>query len=431
MEHMFHAIEKTVFLIKFFYFVFLKNNLKGPKMIKVYMCITIQTLWKQRKSKSEIARITKYNWRTVNRVIKALEVGRIQPERKKRRSILDPYRDEILEYLEQDLSCVRIYEKLNMGECKVAYSTIKKYVSKIKKREEICIRFHSDPGEEAQVDFGYFGKVPDDKGKLRKTWVFNMRLSYSRLDYFETVYDQSVATFIRCHINAFNYFNGVPKFVKIDNLKAAVLNASFYEPIYQKQYKKFAEYYGFDPLPCRVRQPQEKGKTESGIKYVKNNFFAGRDFVNKKDLDKQMKQWLENSCNSREHGTTRRVPRKLFEEKERNQLQSIEDKSFEISRYFKRKVYRDCHVYIDYNYYSVPYEYVGTEVEVVKGQKFIKIYYQDEEIAMHRLAKDKGVFITVPSHYPKYKQISETACQKKYQSKMEEKKKLKSIFSIF
>ena len=192
------------------------------------MCITIQTLWKQRKSKSEISRLTKHDWKTVDKIIKAMDEGKLRPEKKKRQSILDPYRERILELIEAALSSVRIHEKLKELGCLAAYPTVKRYVAKIKKKENICIRFHTEPGEEAQVDFGYFGKTLDNQGKLRKTWVFNMRLSYSRLDYFEKVYDQKVETFISCHINAFEYFQGVPKSIKIDNLKAAILEAHFY-----------------------------------------------------------------------------------------------------------------------------------------------------------------------------------------------------------
>ena len=117
----------------------------------------------------------------------------------------------------------------------------------IRKRENIFVRIHTLPGEEAQVDFGYVGLTPDNNGKRRKTWVFNMRLSYSRLDYYEKVYDQRVETFIQCHINAFKYFEGITEYVKTDNLKAAILQANFYEPIYQQMYKNFALHYGFKP----------------------------------------------------------------------------------------------------------------------------------------------------------------------------------------
>jgi len=387
-------------------------------MIGVDMCITIQTLWKQGRSKSEISRFTGHDRKTVHKVIKAIKDGKIRPEKKKRASILDPYQEKILELIEEDLSSVRIHEKLQALGCVAAYPTVKGYVGKIKKRENICIRFHTEPGEEAQVDFGYFGKTPDNQGKLRKTWVFNMRLSYSRLDYFEKVYDQTVETFINCHINAFNYFQGVPKYIKIDNLKAGILEAHFYEPIHQIQYKMFSEHYGFDPIPCRVRKPQEKGKTESGIKYVKNNFLAGRTFKNGDDLDKELRNWLDTRCNQRVHGTTRKIPREVFEEKEKEVLRPVIKDYYEIAIYGKRKVYQDCHVYIDYSYYSVPYEYVGKEVEVEQGRDTIRIFYEGQEIALHIRSKEKGSFTTVNEHYPKYKQITSTEYQGKYHLKM-------------
>jgi hypothetical protein len=97
-----------------------------------------------------------------------------------------------------------------------SYSAVKKYIRKLKKREDIFIRIHTPAGHEAQVDFGYVGRTREDSGISRKTWVFNMRLSYSRLDYYEKVYDQKVETFINCHINAFEFFGGVPEVVKID-----------------------------------------------------------------------------------------------------------------------------------------------------------------------------------------------------------------------
>lgn len=388
-------------------------------MIGVHMCITIQTLWKQGKSKSEISRLTGHDWKTIDKVVKAIDEGKLQPEKKKRPSLLDPYKEKVLEFLEQDLSSVRIHEKLKDLGCSAAYPTVKGFVGRIKKKENICIRFHTEPGEEAQVDFGYFGKTLDNQGKLRKTWVFNMRLSYSRLDYFEKVYDQTVETFIRCHINAFTYFKGVPKCVKIDNLKAAILEAHFYEPIYQLQYKMFSEHYGFDPLPCRVRKPQEKGKTESGIKYVKNNFLAGRTFKDEDDLDNQLREWLDKTCNHRVHGTTRKIPRELFEAKEKKALRSIPKDYYEITSYGKRKVQRDCHVYVDYNYYSVPFKYVGKEVEVEQAQDTIRIFHEGEEIALHIRSKEKGSFITVKGHYPEYKEVTSTEHQVKCHAKME------------
>jgi len=197
--------------------------------------------------------------KTVAKVIKGIEQGFDTPQYKPRGSLIDNYKEKILELLEQDLSGVRIHEKIIEDGFIGSYPTVKRYVGKIKRKENIFIRIHTQPGEEAQVDFGYFGMSKNDGHKNKKTWIFNMRLSYSRLDYYEKVYDQKVETFIACHIHAFEFFGGVPRYVKIDNLKAAVLEASFYEPVYQQTYKDFAAYYSFSPIPCRVASPNDKG----------------------------------------------------------------------------------------------------------------------------------------------------------------------------
>lgn len=198
-----------------------------------------------------------------------------------------------------------------------------------------------------------------------------MRLSYSRLDFYKKVYDQKVETFILCHIEAFHYFNGVPKSIKIDNLKAAILEANFYEPVYQRLYLQFSEYYGFQSIPCRIYQPNDKGKVESGIKYVKNNFFAGRKFINSDDVDRQLMKWLENA-NNRVHGTTKKIPREEFDAKEKNILLKLPIQEFNLSKVGMRKVYHDCHIYINHNYYSVPYQHVGKEVEIEIGNSLVK-----------------------------------------------------------
>lgn len=380
---------------------------------------TIKTLWEKCGNKSKIAEITKFDWKTVSKIVNQIKEGKEYPVRKEYPRILDNYKENILEWIEKGLNGVRIYEELKIIGVNVSYSTVKDFISLIKEREKVFLRVHTLAGEEAQVDFGYLGLISDN-GKKRKIWVFNMRLSYSRLDYYEAVYDQSVETFIRCHINAFNYFGGIPEYVKIDNLKSAILEANFYEPIYQKLYQVLANYYEFKPLPCRVRHPNDKGKVESGIKYVKGNFFRGRNFVDFSNLQRQLKNWTQNICNKRIHGTTRKIPIEVFELEEKAKLKPLPDSEFEMSKWKKAKVYHDCHVFIDYSYYSVPFEYVGKEVEIEIKNNVVKIYYKNNLLAIHEKAECKGKFQSNPSHYPKYKMYSSTELQEKYQIKMRE-----------
>ncbi|KJJ83663.1 transposase [Candidatus Omnitrophus magneticus] len=387
-------------------------------MLGVAMYITIKSLLEKGLNKSQIARDVKHDWKTVDKIIKRIKSNQSFPIKKPHPQKLDTYREQIIEWMEQGLSGILIYQKLREIEVKISYSAIKRFLAGIKRKENIFVRIHTEPAEEAQVDFGYIGLTTDINGKRRKTWVFNMKLSYSRLDYYEKTYDQTVETFINCHKNAFKYFSGIPKTVRIDNLKAAILEANFYEPIFQQLYKDFSAHYGFTSIPCRIYRPNDKGKVESGIKYFKNNFVLGRQFKDGDDLDRQILYWLENTCNRRVHGTTRKIPKEVFHAEEKHLLLPLPLNDFEIAKVGTRKLYHDCHVFIDYNYYSAPFEYVGKILEIEKTKSFVKIYYENKLIATHPTISGKGLFSTSNSHYPKYKLYSETEYQEKYQAKM-------------
>lgn len=390
-------------------------------MIGNAMYTTILTLWKQKKSKSEISRITGHDRKTIRLIISKYELeGKESPSKKVSCLKLKSYEEEIVKLLEKDLNGVRIYEELIKLGINVSYSTVSRFISRVKGKSKICVRFHSLPGEEAQVDFGYVGKLPDPYGVMRKAWVFSMRLSYSRLNWAEVVFDQKVDTFIKCHINAFRYFGGVPKTVKIDNLKAAILEAKFYEPVYQKFYTSFAQHYDFNPIACRVRQPQEKGKVEAAIKYIKGSFFAGRSFVSFEQLSSELKLWLEHKCNLRIHGTTKKIPRELFDLEERKALMPLPISDFNITTVGQRKVHTDCHISVEGNYYSVSHKYVGMIVEIHLQFELLKIYHQTELIALHPRYHGRGKFITDNSHYPKYKLCSPTSLdyQDNYRQKL-------------
>ena len=387
-------------------------------MLGEAMYTTIATLMKQGLNKSQIAQATKHDWKTVNKVIKRILKGEPILQKKPHPRVLDKNKEQIIKWIEQGLSGVRIHEKIQELGIAVGYSTVKEYCRGMRRKQDIFVRVHTLPGEESQVDFGYVGLTPDNTGKRRKTWVFNMKLSYCRRDYYEIVYDQTVETFIRCHIHAYKYFGGVPKNVKIDNLKAAILEANFYEPVYQRAYKSFADHYGFNPMPCRVYRPNDKGKVESGIKYVKNNFFAGRTFKNKDDVDQRLFHWMDKICNKRIHGTTRKIPDEVFSLEEKKELNPLPLEEFKLIKVGNRKVYHDCHVYIEYNYYFVPFEYVKKEVAIELSESLVKIYYDNKNIALHTRMNGRGQFSTVKSHYPRYKRYSDTEIQEKYQVKM-------------
>ena len=229
-------------------------------MLEVDMKTTIKTLYQKGYNKTQIGQMLGIDRKTVRKVLKENEAP-TAPEQAKAvwPSMLDEYREYIQIQLAKELSITRIHQDQMKGfgvEC--GYTTLRDYVAKIRKSQpRAYMVLHSLPGEEAQVDFGYIGTLKVG-GSVRKAWVFAMSLSYSRYMYVSITLDQGVQTFIRCHTQAFRYFGGVPQTVKIDNLKAAIVETDFYGPTVQRTYAAYAEHYGLLPNPCRVYTPTDK-----------------------------------------------------------------------------------------------------------------------------------------------------------------------------
>jgi transposase len=372
-------------------------------MLGVEMYYAVKTLLDRGKNLSEISRVLGIDRKTVRKIRDRLKEGKISPPEFSRKSVLEPYKDEIIEYLSEGLSAVLIHQKLlREKEISVSYSCVKKYVRKLKGSEGVYIPLLLPPGEEAQVDFGYIGYFYNSEGKKEKYWIFCMVLSYSRYKYYEIVKSQDVKTFLNCHINAFEYFGGVPRVVKIDNLKSGVLQTNFYEAIYQREYFNMLSYYGSSPVACKVKYPQEKGKVESGIKYVKNNFFKSTKEKEVSKIKVFLLKWQEEVCNRKIHGTTRKVPYEQFIKKEKEKLLSLPPNRYEIYEIGERIVSSYSHITYQYNYYSVPYKYVGEKVTIYSNSKVLKVYNANyEEIAVHAISSSKGEFISKESHNPK------------------------------
>lgn len=377
-------------------------------MLEVSMQTTIKSLHKKGYSNAYIARTLGVSRNTVSKVIRSEERGEEQLIKKPHPSILDEYREFIEIQLNKGLSKQRIYQDLVRDfNFKGSYTAVKDYSRKLMTTtQKAYMVLTALPGEEAQVDYGYIGTIKVN-GKPRKAWVFIMVLSYSRYMYASIEFDQSVKSFIQCHIEAFHFFGGVPETVKIDNLKAAVVEADFYEPVLQRTYAAFAAHYGFYAQPCRVYTPTDKGKVESNVKYVKDNCFKGRDFRDIEEARAFLSHWLNETANKRLHGTIKRVPAQLFEEAEKPKLMKLPQEDFIFSKTGRAIVNPNCHIAYCGNYYSVPYAYIGCEVDVIEINRLVKVFYKNEEIALHSLCKEsKGDHITNNEHYPESKNIT-------------------------
>jgi len=316
------------------------------------------------------------------------------------RSVCEPFRELILQKLQLGLSAKRIHQDL-AGEHGFtgSYYSVMRFV----KREQASSglpfrRIETIPGEEAQVDFGTGAWVRTEEGRRKKTYLFRIVLSYSRKAYSEVVYRQTTENFIRAQENAFWHFAGVPKTLVIDNLRAAVTKADWYEPELNRKIESFCQHYGVVILPTRPYTPRHKGKVEAGVKYAQNNALKGRTFASLLEQNDHLARWEQTVADTRIHGTTKRQVGKLFEEQERQALLSVPSDRFPFFHEGRRKVNRDGHVEVDRSYYSTPPEYVSRPVGVRWDSRLVRIFnHRHEEIAVH-VKVEPGKFSTHPQH---------------------------------
>jgi transposase len=286
----------------------------------------------------------------------------------------------------QDLVCDYGYEG--------SYDSVKRYVRRKKAARPGQIwRVETLPGEEAQVDFGTGAWIREPgKKNRRRSWIFRIVLSCSRLAYSESVFHQDTETFIRCLENAFRYFGGVTETLNIDNLRAAVTKADWYEPELNPKIESFCRHYGTVILPCRVRKPEHKGKVESSVKYVKNNALKGREFSSLAEENKFLLNWESTVADCRIHGTTRQQVRKHFDEIEKSALLPLPASLFACFSEGQRKVHRDSYVEVDGAYYKVPEEYVGRQVWVRWNARTVRVYNRQFEHIRSFAKRPKGKF---------------------------------------
>lgn len=305
----------------------------------------------------------------------------------------EPYRVFIETGLEQGLSAQRIYQDLVTEQGYTGgYCAVKRYVRRLRRKApERFQRVEREPGEEVQVDFGRGARLRDAVGHIQKTWVFRMVLSYSRKAYSEAVLRPTTETLIRCLENAFRNFGGVTKTVVLDNLKAAVQQADWYDPELNPKLREFARHYGFAVLPIRVRTPRHNGKVERGIGYVKGNALKAREFTCLTEENRYLAYWEEHIADLRIHGTTREQVTRRFEA-ERPFLQYLPAMVFPCFQEARRSVHRDGCVEVERAYYEVPEEYIGRDVWVRWDGRIIRVFNEQlVQIAVHARV-EKGRF---------------------------------------
>jgi transposase len=318
-------------------------------------------------------------------------------------STVERFRQRVVDLRKQGVECRAIHQILReQSGFTGAYQAVYRFVRRLEPRTpEAVVRVETPPGEEAQVDFGYAGLMHDPRsGTRRKAWAFVMTLSFSRHSYVEFVFDQDVATWLRCHRRAFEWFGGVPRRVVVDNLKAAIVKAVLYDPVVQRAYRECAEHYGFLISPCRPRTPAHKGKVEQGVHYVARNFLAGRAWRDLTEANDRVLVWCVETAGRRIHGTTKEMPLARFDEIERATLLAIPPAPYALATWKKAKLHSDCHVVFDDAFYSAPHRLIGQRLWVRGADTSVQIFHEHLLVASHPRASRRGQRSTTPDHLP-------------------------------
>lgn len=282
-----------------------------------------------------------------------------------------------------------------------SYSSIHRLLASIHARRapEATVPLLFAPAEAAQVDFGAGPMLEDARGERRRTWAFVMTLCFSRHQYVEFVFDQTVATWLGCHRRAFEWFTAIPARLIIDNPKCAITRACSRDPIVQRAYAECAEGYGFKIDPCPPADPKKKGIVEAGVKYVKRNFVPLRSFRDLTDLNAQAHAWVLQEAGVRIHGTTREPPLERFE-RERPLMKPLPAVAPDLGVWARAKVHRDCHLQFEKSLYSVPFTLIGQPLWLRATDTSVSIFQDHRLIAQHLRAREIGTRRTVREHLP-------------------------------
>ncbi len=261
------------------------------------------------------------------------------------------------------------------------------------------------PGRQAQVDFCYVGMMIDPlTHKQRKAYAFIMVLSHSRYRFVRFVFRQDIANWIDCHIRAFHFFGGVPETVMLDNLKAGVLKADIYDPVFNRSYGELERHYGFVCDPNKVKTAQHKGKVERSVKLVRQQLLAGRSFEDIEQVNAGALHWCRHEIANQVTRTTGRTPWELFTDQEKATLKPLPATDYERALWQEVKVHLDQQVMLEGSYYSVPTSYIGQALWLRTTQRMVKIYEDTQKIKSHIRATNRGQWITDPQDYPMHKQ---------------------------
>lgn len=368
----------------------------------------ILTLHRKGLKKRAIARKLGISRNTVTKYINnpqlAFEPFKGQPRPGK----LDPFENNIKAWIEEDSQyrATWIYDRLsNMGFAG-SYEIVKRKVSKMKAefQQVAYMRFETEPGYQAQVDFGEF-QVEKTDGSVTKLYLFSMILGYSRRIYSEFIECCDLPTFLDCHINAFQYFGGVPEQILYDRMKNVYIGKVAGKSKFNNTLVGFALHYGFTPKVAPAYAAWVKGKVERPYSFIREGFWRGYGFICLETANLDLHDWLRKK-DERIHGTTHEVVSQRFT-RERPHLDPLPPQPFDTSYRVYRKVYKDCTVRFEGNSYVLPHTLVGKQIILRVKNQTMRIFFDDRLVVTYEIPSGKGHLVQKKRFYEALKKDRE------------------------
>jgi transposase len=331
------------------------------------------------------------------------------PTRAPAASRCEPYREVIELGLGVGRNAIAIWQSLadDYGYAG-SYSSVRRFVQKLRgaSQPEARAVIVTAPGEEGQVDYGTGPMVRDTTGRYRRTRLFVMTLGYSRKSVRLLVFRSSARVWAELHENAFRRLGGAVRVIVLDNLKEGVLLPDVYDPSVNPLYRDVLAHYGAVALPCRVRDPDRKGKVEAGVGHAKKTPLRGLRFESLSDAQAYLDRWEERWADTRIHGTTKRQVSVMFAE-EKPALLLLPPEPFRYYQYGTRTVRLDGCVEVDAAYYAAPPGWIGRIVAVQWDGARVRVLdpktglllreHLAERRGRHRIANEDRPRHTAPS----------------------------------
>ena len=334
------------------------------------------------------------------------------PGRSPTSSACEPYLDFIELSLSKGRNAKAIYQDLvDCHGFTGRYASVKRFVRRIREQQQqdpntACAVIVTQPGEEAQVDYGSGPMVRDPRTNCyRRTRLFVLTLGYSRKAIRLLTFQSSTRIWAELHEQAFRRLGGATRTVVLDNLSEGVLKRDIYDPAMNPLYRDLLSHYGVVAIPCRVNDPDRKGKVERGVGHAKNTPLKGLRFESLQEAQAYLDHWEAKWADTRIHGTTKRQVAAMFAE-EKPALLPLPLEPFRMYQFGERRVNLDGCVEVDAAYYSAPPGWIGRSVKVQWDGHVVRVLdprtgqllreHRSQERGRHRIPDEDK-----PAHTPR------------------------------